>query len=125
MNAHFSDTVQRLLKLNRLEDELEQLQLHREPSADTLALIESLRANISLTVLIQHDGLRAHGRKSLAEAQHGLCSGCHVSLPVGTVSELERGDHIVTCGNCGRFVFLAAEVTPSTPTPTTEIHEER
>jgi predicted nucleic acid-binding Zn-ribbon protein len=105
MNEDVSDTVRRLLELNRLEDELEQLKLHGEPSADTLALIESLRANISVSVLMQHDRLRARGRKSLAAARHGVCSGCHMSLPVGTVNELKRQDHVATCDNCGRFVF--------------------
>ena len=116
MSEHVSDTVRRLLDLNRLEDELEQLKLQGEPSADTLALIESLRANISVSVLMQHDRLRARGRKSLAAARHGVCSGCHMSLPVGTVNELKRQDRAATCDNCGRFVFLVAEEAASTPT---------
>lgn len=88
---------------------------------DSEALIESLRANIPLNVLLQHDRLRARGRQSVASVNHSVCSGCHMSLPSGTMMEVKRESALVKCDYCGRFLFLATEETSaSTTSPAAE-----
>jgi hypothetical protein len=109
MNTFVADTIARLIELNRLEDRLEEIKTNQEKSSDVQVLIESLRANISVTVLMNHERLRVRGRRSIAEVQHGVCSGCHMSLAIGNIHSLHRGEELLKCGNCGRYVFLERE----------------
>jgi predicted nucleic acid-binding Zn-ribbon protein len=103
----FADLRQKLDGLNRLEDERTPAQLSGRSTLDGEALIESLRANVPLNVLLQHDRLRARGKRSVADLRQGVCSGCHMSQPSGTVLEVKRESALVKCDYCGRFLFLA------------------
>jgi predicted nucleic acid-binding Zn-ribbon protein len=109
MNDYVADMRQRLVQLNRLEDQTGESQRRRDQSLDDEVLIESLRANISASVLLHHYRLRARGRRSVAEIRHGVCSGCHMALPIGTQAEVKRQTALLKCENCGRFIFLAQE----------------
>lgn len=111
----FADLRQKLEQLNRLEDDGSMTRRSGRSALDSEALMESLRANMPLNALLQHDRLRARGRRSVAEVKNGVCSGCHMSLPSGTLSEVKRESVLVKCDHCGRFAFLAEE--KSTPTP--------
>jgi hypothetical protein len=95
-------------------------------------LIDSLRANISLPVLIDHDrlpcgvvpaftprGERARGKRSVVEVRRGVCSGCHLGLAIGNVNALKAGI-LRRCGNCGRYLYVVEEEeneSPPAPTP--------
>jgi len=111
----FADFRRKLEQLNRLESEGATTRRSGRSALDSEALIESLRANIPLNVLLQHDRLRARGRQSVAEVRHGVCSGCHMSLPSGTLSEVKRESALVNCDYCGRFIFVAEEESASEP----------
>jgi len=115
MNDYVSDTHQRLTELNRLEDEAASCRRSRRSPLNSEALIESLRANIAIGFLVQHDHLRARGRQSVAEIRHGVCSACHMVLPVGKLAEVKRMSALLRCDNCGRFVVLAEEELETTP----------
>jgi predicted nucleic acid-binding Zn-ribbon protein len=107
---------QKLEQLNHLEDESAETRRSGRAALDREALIESLRGSVPLHVLLQHDRLRARGRRSVAEARNGVCSGCHMNLPSGTMLEVKRESSLVKCDYCGRFLFLAKEeaVSPAT-----------
>lgn len=111
-----SSELQKLEQLNRLEDESAATRRSGRPALDREALIESLRGNIPPNVLLQHDRLRARGRRSVAEARNGVCSGCHMNLPSGAMLEVKRKSSLVKCDYCCRFLFLAEEeeVWPAT-----------
>lgn len=111
-----ADLRQKLEQLNRLEVDGEATRRSGRSTLDSEALIESLRASIPLQVLLQHDRLRARGRQSVAEARHGVCSGCHMSLPSGTMLEVKRVTALAKCDYCGRFLFLAGEEAASPAT---------
>jgi predicted nucleic acid-binding Zn-ribbon protein len=72
---------------------------------------------MSLSVLMLHDRLRGRGRQSVAEVQHGVCSGCHVGLSTGLLAEVQRQTTVPKCETCGRFIFLGMEVPAPTATP--------
>jgi predicted nucleic acid-binding Zn-ribbon protein len=108
------DLQQKLKQLNRLEEEGQAIQRAGRSTLDSEALIESLRSNLPLNVLVQHDRLRARGRCSVAEVRRGVCSGCHMSLPVGAVSEIKRQSTLMRCDYCGRFLLLAADESGGT-----------
>ena len=103
----FADLRQKLDELNRLEDEKTATRPSGRSTLDSEALIESLRSNIPLNVLLQHDRLRARGKQSVAELRQGVCSGCHMSQPSGTILEVKRESALVKCDYCGRFLFLS------------------
>ena len=114
-----ADLRQRLEQLNQLEDDGALAKRAGRSALNSEALMESLRANMPVGVLAHHDRLRARGRRSVAEVRHGVCSGCHMSLPTGTVSDVKREDMLVKCDYCGRFAFRAEEESAPAPPPTT------
>ena len=105
MKSYIHDIVSRLLELHTLEERLVAFRKSREDPCDVEALIDSLRANIPVPVLIDHHRMRAHGKRSVAEVRHGVCSGCHLVLAVGNVHALTAGA-LRCCGNCGRYLYI-------------------
>ena len=119
MNDNIADLRQRLTELNRLEDEGVMIRRSGRSALNSEALMESLRANVPLGVLVQHDRLRSRGRPSIAEIRSGVCSGCHMNLPTGLQAEVQRQSTLLKCENCGRFIFPAVEESVPTRTPET------
>jgi hypothetical protein len=113
MNDDVADAHRRLAQLNRIQDQLENYHRWGDKCASDDAIIESLRANISPMVLVHHDVLRSRGKKSIAEVHNGVCSGCHMSLPISTVAALKHQVELIKCTNCGRYIFLAADEAKS------------
>jgi len=100
--------VRRLTELASLEEQLSELKHDGEKTTSVLALMESLRANIPLGVLINHDQMRKQGRRSVAEVREGVCAGCHIALEIGNVAAVRRGD-LHRCGNCGRYLYMVED----------------
>jgi len=111
-----ADLRQRLEQLNQLEDDGALAKRTGRSALNSEALMESLRANMPVGVLAHHDRLRARGRRSVAEVRHGVCSGCHMSLPTGLQAEVQRESTLLKCETCGRFIF-PAEVSVEPPLP--------
>jgi predicted nucleic acid-binding Zn-ribbon protein len=108
MRSYIHDVVRRLLELQGLEERLAALRRDPDERTNTEALIESLRSNLPVGVLIVHDQMRTKGKRSVAEIRHGVCYGCHLALGIGNVAAL-RGGELRRCGNCGRYVYLVDE----------------
>jgi len=117
MKDYVADMRQRLEQLNQVEEQLEDSRKWRDDCPSEGAVIESLRAEISPSVLAHHDRLRARGRKSVAEVRNGVCSGCHVGLSIGTVAAVKHQSSLLKCENCGRFIFLAGDGLAAAPAP--------
>jgi predicted nucleic acid-binding Zn-ribbon protein len=111
-----ADLRQRLEQLNQLEDNRALAKKTGRSALNSEALMESLRSNVPFGVLTHHDRLRSRGRQSVAEVRHGVCSGCHMSLPTGLQAEVQRESTLPKCETCGRFIFPAKEaVEPQLP----------
>jgi hypothetical protein len=93
-----------LLELQRLEMEVKRL------SAADKETITGLRGKIPEPILGHYDRMRLRGKQAVSFVRHRVCSGCHMSVPIGTITVLMRGEDIQLCGNCGRYLLL--EVTP-------------
>jgi predicted nucleic acid-binding Zn-ribbon protein len=117
MKDYVADMRQRLERLNQLEEQLVDSRKWRDDCPSDEAVIESLRAEISPSMLVHHDRLRARGRKSIAEVRNGVCSGCHMGLPIGTVAAVKHQSTLLKCENCGRFIFLAGDGIAAAPQP--------
>jgi predicted nucleic acid-binding Zn-ribbon protein len=116
MKSYIHDMVSRLLELHALEERLATLKKSRENTGDVKALIESLRGNMPVSLLSDHDHLRARGKRSVAEVRHGVCSGCHIRLAIGNVHELKTVS-LRRCGNCGRYLYVVEDENEPAPVP--------
>lgn len=112
MTSHIHDLVRRLMELAALEERLSTLKRDGQTAASVTALIESLRGNIPLGVLITHDRMRSRARSCVAEVRHGVCAGCHLALAVGNVAAVRHGD-LHRCGNCGRYLYIVEDDEPA------------
>jgi hypothetical protein len=70
---------------------------------------ERLRANVPAAVLEKFDRLVSRGRKAVAIVRNGVCSECHLLLPLGSRAGLACMNEIHVCDNCGRYLSLPEE----------------
>lgn len=73
---------------------------------------ERLRSAIPENVLGNIDRLLARGKRGVSVIRQGVCTECHLRLPLGTLLTLARGEDLQICGNCGRYLYLSEEETP-------------
>jgi len=76
-----------------------------ENENDNITMFE-LRNRIPPQILAHYDRLVARGKKGIAAVHHQICSGCHMSVPIGVILTLRHGDDIQLCENCGRYLYL-------------------
>jgi predicted nucleic acid-binding Zn-ribbon protein len=83
---------QQQLETGRAEHE----RLLRELPKTTSALYNRISARI-------RDGI------ALAEARNGACMACYMALRPQIMSEVRRGEEIITCDNCNRILYYVSE----------------
>jgi len=111
MNA----VLDNLLKLQALE-------FGEVTGKNTESQIEELRKIIPQPFLGHYDRLRAREKKGVALIRNQVCAGCHMTLPIGKVTIVMRGEDIQLCDNCGRYLYLAEapEAAPAASEPSVE-----
>lgn len=114
-----TELLQTLLKLQALDfEEVEE--------KDPEATIAALRTKIPAQILGHYDRLVARGKKGVALVRGQVCTGCHMTVPVGAIMTLKRGNDIQLCENCGRYLYLPeAEPTPAEPVDGTKPKKTR
>ena len=75
-----------------------------------------LREKVPAPILGHFDRLLARGKKGVSVIRNGVCTECHLRLPVGTLVTLARGEDIQICGNCGRYLHLPEGEIPGQKT---------
>ncbi len=78
----------------------------RERFAKGKETVAELREKIPAQILGHYDRLVARGKKGVAVVRDQVCTGCHMRLPIGTITTLMRGDDIQLCDSCGRYLYL-------------------
>lgn len=79
-------------------------------------LVVALPKNVS--VLYNRISARIRDGVAVAEARNGACTACFMALRPQVMSEVRRGDEIVTCDNCNRILYYApAPETAASKTP--------
>jgi len=91
--------LQNLIRLQQLE--LEEVQV-----ADATKVIADLRNQIPPQILGHYDRLMARGKKGIVPVRGQACTGCHMRLPIGAISELMKAEDIQLCDSCGRYLYL-------------------
>ncbi|MDD5398142.1 MAG: hypothetical protein PHU70_03570 [Dehalococcoidia bacterium] len=63
-------------------------------------------ASIDRDALATYEAVKGRKGQAVVKVEQGRCLGCRVTL---SVSEMQhaRGNAIVTCGNCGRILYLS------------------
>jgi len=106
--GYMNELLQNLIKLQAIEFE----ETTEKKSGTTIA---ELRGNIPPQILGHYDRLVAQGKKGVTAIRGQVCSSCHISVPIGTITTLKRGEDIQLCENCGRYLYLppTAEAEPA------------
>jgi predicted nucleic acid-binding Zn-ribbon protein len=100
----------RKIALSAWESEKTELQVHVDGMKNELAELEKKRnemlAMIDKDTLATYEGVKGRKGQAVVKVEQGRCLGCRVSL---SINELQRarGNAIVTCGNCGRILYLS------------------
>ena len=61
----------------------------------------------ALTTLYSRISARIRDGVAVAAARNRSCTACFMSLRPQVMSEIRRGEEIITCDNCGRILFYA------------------
>ncbi len=91
--------LQDLLKLQALE-------FRETTEKDIEARATELRGKLPQPILGHYDRLRVRGKKGVAIVRNQVCTGCHMRVPIGKITELMRGEDIQLCETCGRYLYL-------------------
>jgi predicted nucleic acid-binding Zn-ribbon protein len=84
-------------RLSLRGDQLKTARAEREQVFATLPKpLSSLYGRISARI---RDGV------AVAEARNRSCTACFMSLRPQVMSEIRRGEEIITCDNCGRILY--------------------
>jgi uncharacterized protein len=96
---------------------LQSLDFHEVEEKNAEAVKAELRGKIPAQVLAHYDRLVVRGKKGVAFVRDQVCSGCHMRLPIGTVTTLMHGRDIQLCDTCGRYLCLPDVVKVEVPEP--------
>ncbi len=113
MTIGMNELLQNLLKLQALD-------FAESPEKNAEKHKTELRGKIPAQILGHYDRLVVRGKKGVAIVRDQVCTGCHMRLPIGTITTLMHGNDIQLCDTCGRYLCLesvqAAVVVPE-PAP--------
>ena len=78
----------------------------KKPSKDQQTNISLLREKIPAPVLLNFDRHVVRGNKGVAPVRNGVCSACHLRVPMGIVASLVSSPNLLTCESCGTYLML-------------------
>jgi predicted nucleic acid-binding Zn-ribbon protein len=107
------ETVKLLLRLQELELIREEARIfHRRDQQDKMTHLDdtlrTLREQVPESWLRRFDGLRRSGIAVVHEFG-GVCQNCRMSIALGGLNRMRKGDAEWICPNCGRFLLLSDE----------------
>lgn len=96
LGAWESEKIELKVLVDEVKKELSELEKKRG----------ELLSSIDRDTLAAYEGLKGRKGQVVVKVEQGRCLGCRVAL---SVNELQRarGNAIVTCGNCGRILYLS------------------
>ena len=100
---------------------LQNLELHSTASIEAAKQLEAIRSKVPESILETFDRWIDRGKKPVAVVRGGVCCECHLRVAIGVLADLEGGDQLARCGNCGRLLYLPAEEPSRLPTATEHV----
>ncbi len=110
--------AERDAQLARLE---EQTRAQAQQIDDLRAERERLQAALPKAITAQYNRISTRLRDGIAvaEARNNSCSACHMSLRPQVMTEIRRGEEVITCDNCARILYYVhAQPAPQASTQT-------
>ena len=87
----------------------------KELAADTETLnkmrarTEQEAKKLPKDMLERYTAIKQHCTPPMAKLVNGQCGGCFMSLAGATLLDIQKGDKIVVCDNCGRILYDPGE----------------
>jgi len=79
--------------------------------------LQKLRETVPAPVLAHYLRLLGIGRNSVALVRRGICSECHIRIPVSTIGSLMKPTDIQVCESCGCYLLLPEDENPLAAQP--------
>lgn len=108
MPAHVTDSLKRLYELERNTGP----SMTELTKAEQIIEINRLRSIIPAFILGHHDRKIQQGKPSIVQVVNGICSACHLRLPIGHLARLQSSQDLEVCDNCGTFIFVESGAEP-------------
>jgi predicted nucleic acid-binding Zn-ribbon protein len=85
----------------------EQIQVQQRELEEARAERERMMKDLpkSVSALFNRISARIRDGIAVAEARNGACTACYMALRPQVMSEVRRGDEVITCDNCNRILF--------------------
>jgi predicted nucleic acid-binding Zn-ribbon protein len=110
MRGYMNELLQNLVRLQAIEFE-------ETTEKNAKSAIAGLRGKIPPQILGHYDRLAAQGKKGVIAVRGQVCAGCHMRVPIGTITTLRHDADIQLCENCGRYLYLPDTAETETPPP--------
>jgi predicted nucleic acid-binding Zn-ribbon protein len=92
------------------ESEKSELKGRVETAKNELSELEKKRSELLTSIdrdtLAAYEAVKGRKGQAVVKVEQGRCLGCRVTLSVSEMQHV-RGNAIVTCGNCGRILYLS------------------
>lgn len=86
---------------------LQSLLLPPVPSTpERQAKITELKKSVPPPVLTHFERMVSRGKNGVALVRHGVCSECHIRVPVGTLASLVTPHDVYLCDSCSCYLLL-------------------
>jgi predicted nucleic acid-binding Zn-ribbon protein len=95
--------------------QIQELQLVHEKNPDSNPELVRLRKTVPPQILGHFDRMLARGKKGVAPVRNRTCTGCRMTIPIGSIAVLMRNEDIQVCGSCGRYLYLPPEPPAEAP----------
>jgi predicted nucleic acid-binding Zn-ribbon protein len=100
------------LKEEKQQVDAEKALAHERTAADQIELAQHRKERQSIVAKLPEATLKAYERirkkwngVTIAEAAGGRCSACQIVLRPQYVQDLRKGDQLMFCESCGRFLY--------------------
>ena len=98
-----------------MDEQVSQLDAREENLKKELAQLEANREELASAV---DDGarsryerlVRSKGENVVVGVQHGVCGGCHMTLPPQLLVTCQAEKELVGCSNCGRILYYTRDM---------------
>lgn len=83
--------------------------------ADLESQQQAHSAHVEKGLLVRYNSIKAARKdQALAEIKEGTCSGCRLQLPPQLISEVKRGEDLLTCPYCRRMLYWDGQISIET-----------
>jgi uncharacterized protein len=73
---------------------------------------EELAAAVDAGVRARYERLvKSKGENVVVGVQHGVCGGCHMTLPAQILVACQAHQEVVSCTNCGRILYYTRDMS--------------